>query len=81
MKSVHEFPMYVSIMGQTDKQVYCGGTILDSLHVLTATHCNVGAGSLVRYGSILRELSVVYKYPSSLKIFCDNLDRRPYCKG
>ncbi|CBY24892.1 unnamed protein product [Oikopleura dioica] len=46
----HEFPSYVQIVNNKRKG-FCGGTILDSHHVLSAAHCNITAGQIVHYGT------------------------------
>ena len=44
MRSTTEFPEYVSVK-TNQGQSYCGGTILDANHILTAAHCTPMAGS------------------------------------
>ena len=44
MRSQTEFPEYVSVK-TGGGQGYCGATILDSNHILTAAHCEPAAGT------------------------------------
>lgn len=50
---IEEFPYYVSIRSSGGSP-YCGGTILDKTHILTAAHCKVPSGDTVNYGSDIR---------------------------
>lgn len=36
---VNEYPMMVGIVDALIRQVFCGGTIVSSHHILTAAHC------------------------------------------
>ena len=39
VKSVEEYPEYVSLRSFSGGGAFCGGTVLDSTHILTAAHC------------------------------------------
>ena len=55
VKSTHEFPEYVSLRSFSGGGAFCGGTILDETHILTAAHCTdpkyIKAGDIQREGS------------------------------
>jgi len=49
---IEEFPFYVNF--KRNFRPFCGGTILDETHILTAAHCKIRAGDTVTYGTDVR---------------------------
>jgi len=42
---VNEYPWQVGLVSSSGKTPWCGGSILDSTHILTAAHCTAGSST------------------------------------